>query len=133
MKSRLSYILVLTCITFCLPALGQEKIAFDGNWGEPGFNLVSQSPSGVEIVFSVPYIQLDTLVVGTESLKKILLPSANRKNIEEIPRLLRRDLDFAFVRHIQDVFDAALIKAEPEAQRPKSRPPAEEAALQSTL
>jgi hypothetical protein len=47
--------------------------------------------------------------------------------------LLRRDLDFVFVRHIQNVFDAALAEARQEPQRRESRRPAKEPALQSTL
>jgi ATP-dependent Lon protease len=38
----------------------------------------------------------------------IVLPEANRKNIEEIPKGLRRELKFVFVKHVAEVFDAAL-------------------------
>jgi ATP-dependent Lon protease len=84
-------------------------------------------------VLPVGGIKEKVLAARRSGIKTILLPNANRKNIEEIPRLLRRDLDFVFVRHIQDVFDAALIEANPEPERRESRSPAKEPALQSTL
>jgi ATP-dependent Lon protease len=46
----------------------------------------------------------------------LVLPEANRKNLEEIPKALRRDLTFVFVKHVAQVFEAAL--AEPVAERP---------------
>ena len=46
------------CALFAGTALSQ-KVAFDDSWGRPGFNVVSQSSQGLEIVYSVPFVMLE--------------------------------------------------------------------------
>ena len=51
----------------------------------------------------------------------MILPSANRRTVEEIPAPLRRDLAFVFVRHVQEVFDAVLLEPDvPSSLRGRS-------------
>jgi ATP-dependent Lon protease len=84
-------------------------------------------------VLPVGGIKEKVLAARRSGFEKVLLPNANRKNIEEIPRLLRRDIEFVHVRHIQDVFDAALIQGEAGEGRRTSSGSEKEAALQPTL
>ena len=47
------------------------------------------------------------LAARRSGLRTILLPEANRKNLEEIPKALRKDLRLEFVADIRDVFRLA--------------------------
>jgi len=76
-------------------------------------------------VLPIGGVKEKVLAARRSGLKTVILPHTNRKNLEEIPRVLRRDLEFVFVRHIQEVFDAALLaRQEPPAasRRPAARP-----------
>lgn len=86
MVLRASFTLLL-CIAVPFLVHAQEKVLFEESWGDPGFNLVSQTRSGVEIVFSVPHI--DLLDFNAEGLiqKKVLLPGAMLGNDEGAPDL----------------------------------------------
>jgi ATP-dependent Lon protease len=70
-------------------------------------------------VLPVGGIKEKVLAARRSGIRTLLLPAANRKNLEEIPRSLRRDLKFIWVSHVSDVFRAAL--ADPE--RPGSGAP----------
>jgi hypothetical protein len=79
---------VLT-VAFALSAAGaaQEVVTFDDNWGAPGIQVTSQSPQGLEIVYSVPSIQIHDLQVDNQNWKKISLPGALLGNNEGAPDL----------------------------------------------
>jgi ATP-dependent Lon protease len=64
-------------------------------------------------VLGVGGIKEKALAARRSGIRTVILPSANRRTIEEIPAPLRRDLAFVFVRHVQEVFDAVLL--EPDA------------------
>lgn len=51
-----------------------EHIAFDNNWGNPGFNLIHQDASGVEIVFSVSSLNIEELTINDEWMHKVKIP-----------------------------------------------------------
>jgi ATP-dependent Lon protease len=60
-------------------------------------------------------------------IHKIILPEANRHDLEEVPQELARKLEFHFVRTMDEVLDLAL--AEPllhkrKPRRAATRPPA---------
>ena len=59
-------------------------------------------------VLAVGGIKEKVLAARRSGIGTVVLPRANRKNLEEIPRALRRDLSFIFVKHVLEVFDAAL-------------------------
>ncbi len=42
-------------------------------------------------------------------IRTVILPEANRKNLDEIPKSLRRNMSFVYVRDVQEVFAAALL------------------------
>jgi ATP-dependent Lon protease len=73
-------------------------------------------------VLPVGGIREKVLAARRSGIRTMILPQANRKNLEDIPRALRRDLVFLFVRHVQEVFDATLI----ETERPEMRQMARE-------
>ena len=66
-------------------------------------------------VLPVGGIKEKVLAARRCGFRTLVLPEANRKNLEDIPKTLRRDLTFIFVKHVAEVFDAAL--AEPVAER----------------
>ncbi|MBZ5640612.1 MAG: endopeptidase La, partial [Acidobacteriia bacterium] len=65
-------------------------------------------------VLPVGGIKEKVLAARRSGIRTIVLPEVNRKNLEDIPPGLRKDLRFVFVRDIQEVFAVAL--REPGAQ-----------------
>jgi ATP-dependent Lon protease len=58
-------------------------------------------------VLPVGGIKEKVLAARRSGIRTILLPEANRKNLEEIPKALRKDLTLEFVADIRDVFRLA--------------------------
>jgi len=69
-------------------------------------------------VLPVGGIKEKVLAARRSGIHTLILPEANRKNLEEIPRSLRRDLTFIFVKDIREVFAAALAEAAAEQSFP---------------
>ncbi len=82
-------------------------------------------------VLPVGGIKEKVLAGRRSGVETFVLPATNRKNLEEVPKALRRDLDFVFVDHVREVFDAVLAERPDE---PGSRRQAvlEEPVLQAT-
>ncbi len=51
-------------------------------------------------------------VIGAHlaGMKTVILPKANKKDLEEIPQYVQKDLQFKFVDHMDEVLDLALIR-----------------------
>jgi ATP-dependent Lon protease len=64
-------------------------------------------------VLGVGGIKEKVLAAKRAGMQTIVMPYASRRSVEEIPRAIRRDLKFSFVRHVQEVFDLALGDAMP--------------------
>jgi ATP-dependent Lon protease len=60
-------------------------------------------------VLPVGGIKEKVLAARRSGIKTLILPEANRKNLDEIPRPLRRNLHFVFVADVREVFAAALL------------------------
>jgi ATP-dependent Lon protease len=60
-------------------------------------------------VLPVGGIKEKVLAARRSGLRSVVLPYANRKNLEEIPRGLRRDVEFVLVRDLSEVFDAVFV------------------------
>jgi ATP-dependent Lon protease len=58
-------------------------------------------------VLPVGGIKEKVLAARRSGITTILLPEANRKNLEEIPKSLRKDLNLEFVSDIREVFRIA--------------------------
>jgi ATP-dependent Lon protease len=83
-------------------------------------------------VLPVGGIKEKVLAARRSGIHTVVLPDSNRKNLEEIPRELRRELKFVFVRHIREVFDAALTAPAPAVEPPRRGAAAREPVLQAT-
>jgi len=69
-------------------------------------------------VLPVGGIKEKVLAARRSGIRTLLLPEANRKNLEEVPRSLRRDLQFVLVKHVSEVFEAALARPDRPAAMP---------------
>ncbi len=58
------------------------------------------------------------LAAQRAGVKRVLAPSRNEGDLEDIPEALRSGLDFVWVSEIGDVFDAALVNGRPGYARP---------------
>src|SRR6185312_2340689 len=61
------------------------------------------------------------LAAQRAGVRRVLAPSRNEPDIDDIPEALRKNLDFVWVEEIGDVFDAALVNGSPGYARPRSR------------
>jgi len=84
-------------------------------------------------VLPVGGIKEKVLAARRSGVRTILLPYANRKNLEEIPRSMRRDLEIRFVRHVQEVFDLVLGDPTPRSDALPPVVPENDPLLQPTL
>jgi ATP-dependent Lon protease len=86
-------------------------------------------------VLPIGGIKEKVLAARRSGIRTIILPEANRKNLEDVPGSLRRDVEFLFVRDVREVFEAALLERiadppdmppEPPAKRKKPEPELQE-------
>ncbi|MDX1389299.1 MAG: S16 family serine protease, partial [Acidobacteriota bacterium] len=61
-------------------------------------------------VLPVGGVKEKVLAARRSGLRTVILPEANRKNLGEIPRALRRNMTFVFVQHVREVFESTLIR-----------------------
>lgn len=61
------------------------------------------------------------LAAQRAGVRRVLAPSRNEPDIEDIPEQLRKNVDFVWVEEIGDVFDAALVNGRPGYARPRDR------------
>jgi ATP-dependent Lon protease len=77
-------------------------------------------------VLPIGGVKEKVLAARRSGIHTVVLPASNRKNLEEIPRALRRDLRFVFVSHIREVFEAGFVEpakeSRPEPCEPASQP-----------
>ncbi len=71
-------------------------------------------------VLPVGGIKEKVLAARRSGIRTVILPEANRKNLDEVPRTLRRDVEFVFVQDVRDVFRHALLDPD-AAPRPEGR------------
>ncbi|KPJ51667.1 hypothetical protein AMJ39_09515, partial [candidate division TA06 bacterium DG_24] len=62
-------------------------ITFGGSWGEHGFNMVSETPGGIEIVYSLHEIGVEELVVDGETMHQVAVSGIFLPNDEGAPNL----------------------------------------------
>jgi ATP-dependent Lon protease len=63
-------------------------------------------------VLPVGGVKEKVLAARRSGITQLILPEANRKSLGEIPKAIRREIEFFFVRNISEVFDIALVPAE---------------------
>jgi ATP-dependent Lon protease len=49
-------------------------------------------------------------------VKHVILPETNRRDLEDLPKEVRDDLEFVFVENVRQVFETALLEAKPRAK-----------------
>jgi len=59
-------------------------------------------------VLPVGGIKEKVLAARRSGVSNLVLPESNRKNLEDIPKAIRRELKFFFVKNIREVFDLTL-------------------------
>ena len=55
-------------------------------------------------------------------IKTIILPDHNRKDLEDIPEHIKKDLDFHFAKEMMDVIDVAIPGLKGRGKTKKSAP-----------
>jgi ATP-dependent Lon protease len=58
-------------------------------------------------------------------VKKVILPEENEKDLEEVPDFVRKDLQFSFVKDINEIMDQVLENG--KKKKPKSATKAKKA------
>lgn len=61
-------------------------------------------------VLPVGGVKEKVLAAQRAGIKKMILPQANKKDLIDIPRKIKKEMQFIFVEEIKEVFDHALIK-----------------------
>ncbi|HZM71501.1 MAG TPA: endopeptidase La [Candidatus Cryosericum sp.] len=70
-------------------------------------------------VLPIGGVKEKVLAARRANIETVILPEANRRNLEDVPKLFRKGLRFVFVSDVNQVLDAAL--AEPQARRAAPR------------
>jgi ATP-dependent Lon protease len=71
------------------------------------------------LVLPIGGLKEKVLAAQRAGVRRILAPSRNEADLEDIPESLRENLDFVWVDEIGDVFDAALVNGRPGYARPR--------------
>ena len=64
-----------------------ETMTFGDNWGEPGFQIVSQRDNGVEIVYSMGSLSIEEVDIEGETMQILAIPGVFLPNDEGAPNL----------------------------------------------
>jgi len=62
-------------------------------------------------VLPIGGVKEKVLAARRANIDTVILPEANRKNLEEVPKLFRKNLKFCFVSDVTEVFAIALTEA----------------------
>jgi ATP-dependent Lon protease len=66
-------------------------------------------------VLPIGGVKEKVLAAHRAQIKRVILPSQNRKDMEEVPEEPQRDMEFVFVENVKQVFDEALMSVAPPA------------------
>ena len=61
-------------------------------------------------VLPIGGVKEKVLAANQFGIKQILLPEKNRRDLEEIPKAVRDKLHFVYVKNVDEVLEAALLK-----------------------
>jgi ATP-dependent Lon protease len=59
-------------------------------------------------VLPVGGIKEKVLAAKRAGLKRVILPERNRKDLEDVPANVKQDLEFDFIKRVDDVIDLAI-------------------------
>ncbi|MBO0721849.1 MAG: endopeptidase La, partial [Blastocatellia bacterium] len=71
-------------------------------------------------VLPIGGVKEKVLAAHRAQIKKVILPSQNRKDMEEVPEEPQREMEFVFVEHVKEVFDIALMPPPPPMPPPST-------------
>jgi hypothetical protein len=80
------FVIGIFCFFISAPAAA-DVLDFDGSWGAPGFQLVSQRDDGVEIVYSMNRLRIEELNIDGETMHTLGIHGAMLPNDENMPNL----------------------------------------------
>jgi hypothetical protein len=78
--------IIFACVGFASD-LSPGIMEINNNWGDPGFNVISESASGLEMIYSVPNVHFSETMVNGETFINVSLPGALLGNNEGAPNL----------------------------------------------
>jgi ATP-dependent Lon protease len=61
-------------------------------------------------VLPIGGVKEKVLAAQRAGVRKIILPTPNKKDLIDIPQKIKKEMDFIFVEEIKQVFDNALVK-----------------------
>jgi ATP-dependent Lon protease len=75
-------------------------------------------------VLEIGGVKEKTIAAHRAGIKRVILPKENKKDLEDVPKEVKKDLDFSFVSHMDEVLGIALTKMikRPKLQIPTHRP-----------
>ena len=79
--------LILISAVILIADVSAETIIFEDNWGEQGFNLISQNSNGVEVVFSIQRMEIEDFYIKGEAFKTVHMPGVFLPNEAGAPDL----------------------------------------------
>jgi len=62
-------------------------------------------------VLPIGGVKEKVLAAQRAGIKKMILPAANKKDLIDLPAVVRKEMEFIFVEEIRDVFAHALVKS----------------------
>lgn len=74
------------------------------------------------LVLPVGGIKEKLLAAHRAGIRRVILPKANQKDIQDVPETVRKDLELLFVETIDEVLRLALVKYETPAEHPSEEP-----------
>jgi len=74
-------------------------------------------------VLEIGGVKEKVLAAHRAGLTTVILPKENAKDLEDIPKNVRRDLQFILAEHMDEVLKVALTKSLPAEKRIKEKPP----------
>ncbi len=84
MQKKVLSILLITILT----SVAAETITFDNNWGRHRlFNVISETPNGIEIVFSAYEIVIEDVLINDEPMKAVSVPGMFLPSEEGAPNV----------------------------------------------
>lgn len=70
-------------------------------------------------VLPVGGVKEKILAARRAKVKKVILPEPNKRDLEDLPQEVLRDLTFIFVDNVRQVFREALLEREVEVEKSK--------------
>ncbi|MCX6640953.1 MAG: C25 family cysteine peptidase [bacterium] len=88
LSNRKTYSLVICLLfLFSMVAWASDTITFEDNWGNAGFNLMSQDAAAVEVVYSVPAVTLEDININGEMMQDLIISGVMLPNDAGAPNL----------------------------------------------